>query len=148
MPVFYTGIKNLIIKTYIMKKFIKNTIILFLLLAVAEVDAQQNVVSTHYTVNPYLYNAAQVGESGYTTLSAHYRRQWVNMPEAPDTKLFSAQTMIKDKFGIGAKVYLDEYNNTAKALPLINEEIVNRPTPQSYDLLAWYYFKKKKLKNR
>ena len=43
-----------------------------------------------------------------------------------------------------AKVYLDEYNNTAKALPLINEEIVNRPTPQSYDLLAWYYFKKKK----
>ncbi|OCK42488.1 cell surface protein [Tenacibaculum soleae] len=45
-----------------------------------------------------------------------------------------------------AKVYLDEYNNTAKALPLINEEIVNRPTPQSYDLLAWYYFKKKKIK--
>lgn len=108
MLVLNTSIKNLIIKTYIMKKFIKNIIILFLLLTVAEVDAQQNAVFTHYTVNPYLYNAAQVGESGYTTLSAHYRRQWVNMPEAPDTKLFSAQTMIKDKFGIGAKVYLDE----------------------------------------
>lgn len=45
-----------------------------------------------------------------------------------------------------AKVYLDEYNNTAKALPLINEEIVNRPIAQSYDLLAWYYFKKKDFK--
>ncbi|MGB1316334.1 MAG: PorP/SprF family type IX secretion system membrane protein [Chitinophagales bacterium] len=90
-----------------MKKTIKITILLFLLLAVAEVNAQQNAVFTHYTVNPYLYNAAQVGENGYTTLGAHYRKQWANMPEAPDTKLFSAQTMIKDKFGVGAKVYLD-----------------------------------------
>lgn len=42
-----------------------------------------------------------------------------------------------------AKLYLDEYQNTKIALPIIEKEIQNRPTPQSYGLLAWLFFQKK-----
>ncbi|WP_428742829.1 tetratricopeptide repeat protein [Tenacibaculum sp.] len=45
-----------------------------------------------------------------------------------------------------AKLYLDEFNDTANALPYIEKELANRPTPQSYDLLAWYYYKNKDFK--
>lgn len=38
-------------------------------------------------------------------------------------------------------VNLDELNNTAKAIEIAKQEIENRPTAQSYDLLAWSYFK-------
>jgi tetratricopeptide (TPR) repeat protein len=40
-----------------------------------------------------------------------------------------------------ANVYLDELNNTTKAIEIAKQEIKNRPTAQSYDLLAWSYFK-------
>lgn len=45
-----------------------------------------------------------------------------------------------------AKLYLEEFEENEKALPYINQEIENRPTPQSYDLLAWYYYKKQNFK--
>lgn len=91
-----------------MKNNNKYIIAIIMLLVVTISNAQQNAVFTHYTINPYLYNAAQVGETGYSTLGVHYRKQWVDMPDAPDTKLFSAQTMIKNKFGLGAKIYYDQ----------------------------------------
>ncbi|MFL1013594.1 tetratricopeptide repeat protein [Flavisericum labens] len=34
----------------------------------------------------------------------------------------------------------EDPNTTAKALMIANEEIQNRPTPQSYDLLAWTHY--------
>lgn len=45
-----------------------------------------------------------------------------------------------------AKLYLEEFDNAKEALPYIEKEIENRPTPQSYDLLAWYYYKNKDYK--
>lgn len=91
-----------------MKSYIKQLILGVCILWALDSDAQQNPVMTHYTLNPYLYNAAQVGETGYITVNAHYRRQWINMPDAPDTKLISAQGLIKNKFGVGAKLYYDQ----------------------------------------
>lgn len=41
-----------------------------------------------------------------------------------------------------AKLCLEELNDFTKAAPVIQEEIENRPTPESYDLLAWAAFKK------
>ncbi|WP_396603194.1 tetratricopeptide repeat protein [Algibacter sp. R77976] len=38
-------------------------------------------------------------------------------------------------------LYAENQKETAKALKLANIEIKNRPTPQSYDLLAWTYYK-------
>lgn len=39
-----------------------------------------------------------------------------------------------------AKLFLEEFDKKKEALAIIQTEIENRPTPQSYDLLAWYYF--------
>ncbi|MGB5418347.1 tetratricopeptide repeat protein [Algibacter sp.] len=45
-----------------------------------------------------------------------------------------------------AKLYAENKNQTADALRIANIEIENRPTPQSYDLLAWTYFKQGDIK--
>lgn len=42
-----------------------------------------------------------------------------------------------------AKLFIEEFDKKDEALAIIQEEIENRPTPQSYDLLAWYYFQTK-----
>ena len=39
----------------------------------------------------------------------------------------------------------DELNNFSSALRIANTEVNNRPTPQSYDLLAWAYYKNNQL---
>jgi tetratricopeptide (TPR) repeat protein len=39
----------------------------------------------------------------------------------------------------------DELSNYSDALRIANAEVNNRPTPQSYDLLAWAYYKNKQL---
>lgn len=41
-----------------------------------------------------------------------------------------------------ALLYCDEWTDFDKAISLAKDEINNRPTAQSYDLLAWAYFKK------
>ncbi|WKD84783.1 Lipopolysaccharide assembly protein B [Polaribacter huanghezhanensis] len=41
------------------------------------------------------------------------------------------------------KLFLEEFDKKEEALVIIKKEIQNRPTPQTYDLLAWYYFQKK-----
>ena len=38
-------------------------------------------------------------------------------------------------------LYAEDNTKTAKALKIAQTEIINRPTPQSYDLLAWTYYK-------
>jgi type IX secretion system PorP/SprF family membrane protein len=68
---------------------------------------QQNPVMSHYLVNPYLYNTAAVGQNG-TRVNLHYRKQWVDMPDAPDTKILTAQGMFKNKYGLGATVTMDK----------------------------------------
>jgi len=37
----------------------------------------------------------------------------------------------------------DEFQNPDAAVAIAMEEIANRPTPQSYDLLAWAYYQQK-----
>lgn len=39
-----------------------------------------------------------------------------------------------------ALLFAENEKKSAKALSIANQEIENRPTPQSYDLLAWTYF--------
>lgn len=38
-------------------------------------------------------------------------------------------------------LYIDSHSSLDKAIALAQKEVDNRPTPQSYDLLAWTYFK-------
>lgn len=39
-----------------------------------------------------------------------------------------------------ALMQVEDFSNPAKTIALAKREIQNRPTPQSYDLLAWGYF--------
>ena len=45
-----------------------------------------------------------------------------------------------------AKLFLEEFDKKKEALTIIQTEIKNRPTPQSYGLLAWYYFQTQEYK--
>lgn len=80
----------------------------FLLASSFYIFAQQSPVFTHYSVNPYLYNPAQVGEDGYTRVGLHYRNQWVRMPDAPETALMTVQGMVNNKFGLGGRIFFDK----------------------------------------
>ena len=45
-----------------------------------------------------------------------------------------------------AMLEAEEFHNADAAVSIANEEIASRPTPQSYDLLAWGYYHQKKFK--
>jgi tetratricopeptide (TPR) repeat protein len=45
-----------------------------------------------------------------------------------------------------ATLEAEEFNNPAAAVAIAQEEIANRPTPQSYALLAWGYYHEKKFR--
>lgn len=46
-----------------------------------------------------------------------------------------------------AVLYAEEFSVTYEAMNLAHHEIKNRPTPQSYDLLAWTYYNKGEYEN-
>jgi tetratricopeptide (TPR) repeat protein len=43
-------------------------------------------------------------------------------------------------------LFAEEFKNHSKALELAQKEVQNRPTPETYDLLAWVYFQQKNYK--
>jgi tetratricopeptide (TPR) repeat protein len=43
-------------------------------------------------------------------------------------------------------IYADDKKTASKALEIAKTEVENRPTPDSYDLLAWSYYKMGKTK--
>lgn len=63
-----------------------------------------------------------------------------------DTQLNLYENAIKnDMYGAmynkhNALIFVENPKETAKALQIANTEITNRPTPQSYSLLAWTYY--------
>lgn len=61
-----------------------------------------------------------------------------------ELKLYKA-AINNDMYGVmynkhNTLIYAEDSKQTVKALKLANTEIDNRPTPQSYDLLAWTYY--------
>ena len=51
----------------------------------------------------------------------------------------------KDNYGVmynkyNALIFTEDKNTSSKALVIAQQEINNRPTPDSYDLLAWSYY--------
>ncbi|MBT8267553.1 MAG: cell surface protein [Bacteroidia bacterium] len=61
------------------------------------------------------------------------------------------QTIQNESYGVMynahlANLFAEEYQDYSKSLQLAQLEIDQRPTPLSYDLLAWTYFQKKEFK--
>ena len=91
-----------------MKQFKYITIILFVAYSFIA-DAQQIPVLDQYMFNPYLYNPARAGDSGFGNLSLTNRLQWVEMPDAPLTNVISFDMPLSSKnVGIGATLFSDE----------------------------------------
>lgn len=78
--------------------------------------AQQDPVFSQYMFNMAAINPAYVGSRDVFSLTATYRRQWIDLPGAPSTGLVSLDFPIaKKNIGIGVSAYSDKvgiFNNT------------------------------------
>ena len=71
--------------------------------------AQQRPVLSQYMFSGLALNPAYAGRHRYTTFTAMYRDQWVNVPGAPVTSTFLAQTGLKEKdVGLGLLISNDQ----------------------------------------
>ncbi|MES2703896.1 MAG: type IX secretion system membrane protein PorP/SprF [Bacteroidota bacterium] len=69
--------------------------ILLLALASLSASAQQDPMITQYMSNQVFINPAYAGSHDYSTLSALYRKQWVEFPGAPKTGFLTYDTRFK-----------------------------------------------------
>jgi len=56
--------------------------------------AQQLPLYNQYMLNGYLVNPAAAGADGYTTFNLTARSQWLGIPNAPNSQVFSFQTRV------------------------------------------------------
>ncbi len=93
-----------------------------------------NAISQKHNTPDYLLLKAEIAEfNGRDELKNDYLAQYF---QRMDTQKFD------DIYNIyNAKLFANQPININKAITLAEREINNRPTPQSYDLLAWTYLK-------
>jgi len=77
-------------------------------LSMYSVCAQQNLVYSHYFMNPFLYNPSYVAPDGYAELYLNYRNQWAGIEGAPTTGTVSIHLPINYKAGIAFTGYQDK----------------------------------------
>ncbi len=82
--------------------------ILFLLLLANEAYTQAYPITNQYLLNPYVYNPAFAGASGYTEVFASYRTQWASIEGAPETALFTISHPTASRLSIGGIFRSDE----------------------------------------
>jgi len=71
-------------------------------------EAQQTPVFSQYYFNELVINPAYAGSHVQFSATSMYRNQWVNLPGAPKTFLFSAHTsLLQDKIGVGMMINVD-----------------------------------------
>lgn len=69
---------------------------------------QQYPYYSQYFLNPYLYNPATIGNSGYTELNFNYRKQWLGISDAPTTQSFNLQIPGNKSLSYGLNFYNDK----------------------------------------
>lgn len=99
-----------------MKKLLK--LFLFVSAALAlmpSAHAQQDPAYTQYMFNMLPINPAYAGSRDVISMTAMYRKQWVNIPGAPETMTFSADAPLKnERLGVGINIMNDRigiFNN-------------------------------------
>ncbi|NJN27204.1 MAG: type IX secretion system membrane protein PorP/SprF [Cyclobacteriaceae bacterium] len=81
--------------------------ILLLMLWFEPAMAQQKPAISQYMFSGLLLNPAYAGRHEYTSFTAMYRDQWVNVPGSPKTTTLTGQTGFKDR-NIGAGFLINE----------------------------------------
>ncbi|HWR99055.1 MAG TPA: type IX secretion system membrane protein PorP/SprF [Prolixibacteraceae bacterium] len=95
---------------------IKRLTILFLFLSLtARVFAQQDPMYSQYVFNGLLINPAYAGSREVLSATVLYRNQWVNIPGAPKTGVFSLDSPVKNqKVGLGLNMVFDKIGVTSR----------------------------------
>lgn len=88
-----------------MKKFIVLAQIIFL---AVNSYGQQYPYFSQYFLNPYLYNPAAIGNSGFNELNFTYRQQWLGINDAPTTQAFNFQYPTRKNISLGVNFYHDQ----------------------------------------
>lgn len=86
----------------------KNLLVIIFLLALCGTSyGQQKPVLSQYMFSGLVLNPAYAGRHEYTSFTAMYRDQWVNVPGAPKLSTFTGQTGFKDR-RVGAGFLISE----------------------------------------
>ena len=93
-----------------MKKIFKS---LILLLLPVSLSAQLIPVNDHYVLNPLVINPAYAGSRGALDIALFYRRQWIGIEGAPETKTIAIDAPFLDsKLGLGLLITGDKVGVT------------------------------------
>jgi type IX secretion system PorP/SprF family membrane protein len=94
---------------------IKRIIVVSLFISLtAKVFAQQDPMYSQYVFNGMLINPAYAGTREVINAVALYRNQWVNVPGAPKTGVFSIDSPVRNqKVGVGMNLVVDKIGVTS-----------------------------------
>ncbi|WP_422653167.1 PorP/SprF family type IX secretion system membrane protein [Cellulophaga lytica] len=92
-----------------MKKLLLS--IVFVLLALQNISAQQDAQYTQYMYNTIAINPAYAGSRGVFSIAALHRSQWVGLDGAPTTQTLNFNTPVSRRVGLGLSVVHDEIGN-------------------------------------
>lgn len=81
---------------------------LIVLLSVVKSNAQQDPHYTQYMYNMNIINPAYAGSKDNLSFGLLYRKQWVDIEDAPTTLTFSANSPVGKNVGIGLSVISDK----------------------------------------
>ena len=100
-----------------MKKLL---LLLFTSVAALNLTAQQIPHYSQYMFNGLAINPAYAGSKDYLSLTALYRKQWVDFPGAPETQTFSAHgPLSQGKMGLGFLFVNDKTGESNKRMDFL-----------------------------
>lgn len=86
--------------------------ILFIIISLQIVTAQQDAQYTQYMFNTMSVNPAYAGSRGQLSIAALYRSQWVGLDGAPKSQTLNLHSPIRNsKLGYGISIVNDEIGN-------------------------------------
>ncbi|MEO8174227.1 MAG: type IX secretion system membrane protein PorP/SprF [Sediminibacterium sp.] len=93
-----------------MKRFLRYLLILLIAMSMEKTCyAQEDATNTQYLFNLLNLNPAYAGARGAPTLTTSFRKQWIGVPGAPATAIFSIDAPLNEHhLGVGLQLY----NNT------------------------------------
>jgi type IX secretion system PorP/SprF family membrane protein len=81
---------------------------LLVLIAYIDANAQQNPHYTQYMYNMNIVNPAYAGSKESISFGALYRKQWVNIEDAPTSFTFSGHAPVGENVGVGLSFISDK----------------------------------------
>jgi type IX secretion system PorP/SprF family membrane protein len=85
-----------------------STVILLVLLSIVDTQAQQDPHYTQYMYNMNVINPAYAGSKENLSFGLLYRKQWVQIEDAPSTFSLSGSMPVGEKIGAGLSIISDK----------------------------------------